>query len=166
MEENGKLLNPGARAARTVLVGSPVKFTDGYDWIVPALPVGPIGDPIIAAQSTLARLQTELEIIEARQQNEFSRDLAAVIDDESETEARERYAKHQERIDALATEISAIHIDFVHLTLSLHYHLTAEEVASITGLKQVRKVTGILAGAPQLEELAEAMETLKGGPGN
>lgn len=163
-----KPLTPKARARKPVLVGSPVRFPDGNDWMIPALPLGPTGDPLAETMEQLEDLEAELQLVEARQRNSFSDSLDDIRDSAGESRARARYQDAQKKIAKLERAVRARQFDFICLSLSLLYEVTVDDVAALeSDLTTFRKVHKIVAGAPQIEELREAMEALKGeGSGN
>ena len=162
-----KPLTPKARQRRPVLVGSPVKFPDGNDWTIPALPLGPSGDPLSATMHQLAETDADLNIAEARQENELEDALTDLSGPVAEEEARKVNRNHQAAVMKIEGRVRKLQLTFIHLALGLFYDLTEEEVAELgVDLRTFRRVHQIVAGAPQVDELQEAIEALKGGPGN
>lgn len=162
MGENGKPITPEARARRKPVVGTPVTFADGQDWIIGAMPVGPAGDPLADLLDEIARADTELQVLEAGQERRFRR--ANAID---EDEARAIYTTDQDAIRRVEREIRALQFRFQALALDLRYDLTSDDVQAIgPDLRTFRQVHQIVAGAPQIDEIKEAIEALRGGSGN
>lgn len=154
-EATGKALTPQARALRERLVGQEVEMQDGSMWVVPALPLGKSGGPISKLMDEVAISEAELDSINAKQM-----ELSSTC---SPDEYTGHYAAMQKQIRKAESRMLDLQLRFCVAALRLHYDVSVDEFleADLLSLRQVRQITTIVAGVPQIDEFHAALKVMR-----
>lgn len=146
------------------LVGAPVQFQDGSVFKVPAMPVGSYGDPLAKAVDLLSEAEVEVQALNAEQQRAVDQKLAQIdahVEGVKTADVLDVHRAWKERLDKASAKLFRLQLEVVWLALSLNYNVDKEELRQVTTLRQVRQVSMILSGAPQADEMEEAMRIIR-----
>lgn len=163
-ETDHEALNPQELRRHDSLVGSPVQFQDGSVFMVPAMPIGLVGDPLEKAISQLSEQEVIVQAMTAEQDQAVQKKLGEIethVEGVTTDEVLAVHREWEEKIRAETKELMALQIRVVFLALSLNYNVDETILADVTTLRQVRQVSTILSGAPQADEMEEAMRIIR-----
>lgn len=164
-ETDHSALKPQELRRHPHIVGSPVQFQDGSIFMVPAMPVGMVGDPLEKAIEVLSEKEIEVQGLTAEQERAVQKKLAeidpAANEDTNTADVLKVHREFDALIRPLTRELFDLQLRVVFLALRLNYDIEEEQLAGITTLRQVRQVSMILSGAPQADEMEEAIRIIR-----